>query len=264
MQPTYGAHPLPPNPNIVPNFASFIPEAVTGTSSPALVKAKMAVAAALGAFGCAASLSWMQGLSDIETARRTLHMLRFYIFAEFALLGVLLYYLLTQGSPLPITSALALLPDGKTDWLFSFWRPLTSLLLVGAGTMASAAPAPKLVCLLGCAWEIVQNLVSLVQLDDYETQATLFRAPRGSYSSDDLLVLFWRDVAGLGVAFAILFTLLHLTALQGIFTLYEPPYVTYAQIRGSLSDRSATMRQQRTTRLRTELAREKINGRPLT
>ena len=198
----------------------------------------------------------MQGLTDVETARRTLRLLRFYIFADFVLLAVLLYYLLTQGSPVPITSALALLPDGKTNWLFSFWRPLTSLLLVGAGTMASTAPAPKLVCLLGCVWELVQNLVSLVQLDDYETQASLFRAPRGSYSRDDLLLLFWRDVAGLGVAFATLFTLLHLAAIQGVLTLYEPPYVTYAQIRGALSDRPATMRRQRTTRLRTELAQE--------
>lgn len=256
-QPTLGLpKPLAQIVAVTPNYAAFIPDALASTDAT-ILKAKIAIAMALGAFSCALLFSWR--LDDVKTARRTLVLLRFYILVEYALQAILLYYLLALGSPLPVTTAIVLLPDGKTDWLFSFWRPLTSLLLIGAGTMASTTPAPKLICLLGCAWNLTQTLVSMVQIDDYETQVMQFQAPRGNYSRNDLIFLYWRDIVSLGVSFAILFSVLHIAALQGVFTVYEAPFLTYSQIRGAETDRAATMRKHRTDRIKTELAMDRVD-----
>lgn len=233
-----------------PDFGAAI-AAVLSSDELALVRAKAGFAIALGLF--LVMFLWPAQNQSI-VARRVVISIRALLTVQFALLAILLNYVVTKGSPWPAalsSSPIPLLP-GKTDWLFSIWRPLTVFLTVGAGVMMASSPFPKYICIVGCCWDIMQDLVSMVQIGSYMSQVSNFGAPLVMYNSFDLSTLYWRDIVALGVSSLILFQTMHLFVLQGA-GLGGRPDISWQQITGGLQDRSHIMCWQRYSRLSDEI-----------
>ena len=246
---------------------SYIGDGI-GSFEPTLVRIKVSAVVGLGVFVLVIlfppfSLSPSGGSNAtrwavVRLCRRLFLFIRLAVLVSLALSGLLLYYIITQGSPVPVIAASSpfpLLPDGKTAWLFSVWRPLVVVLLVGSGVMAAASPTPKYLCILGCSWDVVQCLASAVQIGDYMTQMAQFAAPlQGQYSVFQIVVLYWRDIFSVGVSSWLLFLTVYLAILQGVATEASgPPDVTYHQITSGLADRPSTMTGERKKRLRDQV-----------
>lgn len=246
---------------------SYIGDGI-GSSEPTLVRIKVSAVVGLGVFVLVIllppfSLSPSDGSNATRSAvvrlcRRLFLFIRLAVLVSLALSGLLLYHIIAQGSPVPVIAASSpfpLLPDGKTAWLFSVWRPLMVVLLVGSGVMAAASPTPKYLCILGCSWDVVQCLASAVQIGDYMTQMAQFAAPlQGQYSVFQIVVLYWRDIFSVGVSSWLLFLTVYLAILQGVATEASgPPDVTSHQITSGLADRPSTMTGERKKRLRDQV-----------
>ena len=216
-----------------------------------LVKASFAIA--LGLF---LGMFLWPAQSQSVVARRVFVSIRALLAVQFALLAILLSYVVTNGSPWPAalsSSPIPLLP-GKTEWLFSIWRPITVFLTIGAGVMMASSPFPKYICIVGCCWDIMQDLVSVVQIGSYIDQVSNFGAPLGMYNSYGLSTLYWRDIVALGVSSLIMFQTMQLFILQGDSAgLGGRPDVSWQQITGGLQDRSDVMCRQRYSRLSDEI-----------
>ena len=231
------------------SLGASIPQALVNGDAT-LVRVKASVGVAVVVFVC---LVLIPARSLAAAARRSAVVGLLLVACQTVLVGIFLYFILARGPPWPgvaASSPIPLLPDGKTEWLFSIWRPLTVLLTVGAGVMSSASPVPKYVCLVGCCWDVVQDLVSVVQIGSYLAQVAGLGAPLGAnYSAADLQVLYWRDIVALGVSFLLLLETLHLFVLQGVATEAVAPHVTWQQIQGGETDRAGVLGRQRYARL---------------
>ena len=221
------------------------------SSDPVLVHAKASLGVAVGLFVIRLCLPVS---TPADAARQSFRLVLVLIVVEFALAGILLYCTLALGSPWPAaasSSPIPLLPGGQVEWTFSFWRPVTVLLMIGSGVMATTSPYPKYLCISGCCWDALQDLLSMMQLGSYLAQVSGQGAPLGAYSLEQLTTLYWRDVVALGASFLLLLVCIELLALQGVW-MGGPPRVTWQETQGGLVDRARVLCQQRYSRLSAE------------
>jgi len=229
--------------------ATFIRSALI-SSEPALVHAKYAVACALIIF----IVMSVTGNSMLR-ARRAIACVKAAVMLQTVVSIILLYFILTLGSPWPSANASSPIPlmqlpatNNRGDWLFSFWRPLSVLLTQSAAVSVTSSSVPKFICLIGCCWDIAQNLVSMVQIDSYLTQMNQHGAPLTRYNKENLQSLYWRDVISISISTLLLFQVLQLFIIQGC----EVVAADYQRLSGNLQDRVGTVNRNRHQRLHGE------------
>lgn len=175
---------------------------------------------------------------DAIAARKVTYFIRAFIFLELLSISTLYYFCVEYGQPIPVNLSSPLTYSNGNDWLYGYGRPTAALVLIGVGLAGDMHPAPRIICMLGAALEIVCDAFSAYQVRYYYQQVLNYSAPSLGYSENTLLAYYWRDIISLGSCTTILFFAGLLNVIVGWC---DPQLIHPSLISGSELDRFATM-----------------------
>mmetsp|Transcript_11216 Transcript_11216/g.10824 ORF Transcript_11216/g.10824 Transcript_11216/m.10824 type:complete len:252 (-) Transcript_11216:1207-1962(-) len=176
---------------------------------------------------------------DIIAAKKVLRVVRYAVILEALWLLPLLFCVIEFGSPILIDPFTAY-GDGNS-WIYGFGRPCLGVVLIFFGIVAGMHPAPRIMCILGCAQAIVFDSFSALQVGDYFNQIQQHSAPpAGKYSKLELLYYYYRDVSSIAISSYLLMMTLFLSLILGCYQSLIP----YQILDGGDLDRCEVMRRQ--------------------
>jgi hypothetical protein len=176
---------------------------------------------------------------DIIAAKKVLSVVRYVAILEALWLLPLLYCVIDFGSPILINPYTAY--GNGNSWIYGFGRPCLGIVLIFFGIVAGMHPAPRVMCILGCAQAIIFDSFSAFQIGSYYTQIQQNSAPQaGKYSKIELLYYYYRDVSSIAISSYLLMMTLFLTLILGCYQSLIP----FRILDGGDLDRCEVMRRQ--------------------
>jgi hypothetical protein len=184
---------------------------------------------------------------DVIASRKVMKCLRTLIFFELCCLGVLFYFYFEYGSPILMNAQFSYGSSSYSgNWLFSFPRPVTGLVLIGMGLFGDNHSIIRVFCMIGCGIQMIGDACSAYQVNDYRNQQLKNSAPHyNGYTPDTLLTFYWRDIVSIAVCTAALLLAAHMTNIVGWC---NPPLIHPSLISGAEYDRYAVMKRNREDR----------------
>jgi hypothetical protein len=182
---------------------------------------------------------------DVIAVKKTMPALRGFILLLSIAQLYLLYCVYFFGSPIPASPRMILSFTRGLSWIYFYTRPISGILLSAAGVVAEMHPLFRFLPALGCISDIIFGSISSFQVYDYYTQSLRLNAPKGLYTTELLYFYFIREIISFGLSFVVLFHLIYLSSILGI---YAPQNIPYSLIIGGDINRPEMMRKQRDIR----------------
>lgn len=194
-----------------------------------------------------------------KAARHVMALARVLIVCELALMIWLLDWSLNYDNLANRTSQPRIV--FSTSYSISFihhWpRAGFGMVFLGVGMFGDLHPAPCIVTCLTCIYNILFDAVSATEVRDHLNAVIQYGSPSGDYTKDGLLVYYYRDIVSIAFSSAIMFCILQYLVLVGFF---QPQLIPLDQVIGGEENRTASMRRDRTLRMKTQIERGVLAG----
>ena len=194
-----------------------------------------------------------------KAARRVMALARVLIVCELMLMVWLLDWSLNYDNLANRSSQpkIVFSTSYTVSYIHHWPRAAFGMVFLGVGMFGDLHPAPCIIACLACIYNILFDSVSAVEVRDHLSAVIQYASPSGDYTKDGLLTYYYRDIVSIAFSSAIMFCVLQYLVLVGFF---QPQLIPLDVMMGGEENRSASMRRDRTQRMKTQIEHGVANG----
>jgi hypothetical protein len=210
------------------DFTSFIEELVAGTLLLFLFFIVL--------------LQAMYFSDEIRRIKMIIRLIRTLVGLEILFLLPLLYFEVFFGPPFN-TNVITSYGDGDS-WIYGYGRPVAGIILIGFGMLSNMHYIIRYICYFGSLAEVAFDIISALQVRNYQISTQTKSAPMGKYSYNAYSVYILRDLVSMCTCALITMMMSYLTYSLG----YSKQKFPFWKTEGGELDRAEMMRTELTKR----------------